>query len=254
MSQFQSDKIPLEDLFKENKYSIEVVRSVLFKMPLKKLEAVSTTNKYMCNKVCDDTFWLQYGEKVFDDKTELFKWSLSQKKSKLAMIVYKKYKSKIIDIGNLYMAVKFNQIDLVKEMLKNEQFDIKDNNSIIDLARYNDHVEILQLLLEDGRANPKNCDIVSAALNNEIKLIKVLLKDSRIDPSEYDNRAIIKTAKFGHLEVVKLLLADPRVDPTDCDHYAIQMAFEYNHLDVVQVLLNDHRVKKSLNIKKISFN
>ena len=90
-------------------------------------------------------------------------------------------------------------------------------NNAIGWAARNGHIEVVELLLTDGRADPSansNCAIRLAAEYGYAKVVELLLADKRINPSAGDNYAIRWAALNEHFEVVKLLLADKRVDPS----------------------------------------
>ena len=56
-----------------------------------------------------------------------------------------------------------------------------------------------------------NYAIRQASMNGHIEIVRLLLKDGRVDPSDLNNWAIREASIYGHTDIVKLLLDDPRV-------------------------------------------
>ena len=80
-----------------------------------------------------------------------------------------------------------------------------------------------------------------ASENGHIDVVRLLLADGRVNPAASDNYAIRLASENGRTDVVRLLLADGRVDPAAKDNYAIREASCYGHVDVVRLLLADVR-------------
>jgi len=251
----KSNKFSLEDLFKGDKVSIDIVRLIVNRMSVKKAKITCSINQYMNKKVCNDSFWLQYYENMFlgpkpsqfKDRdheklqieiTDLFFYLLKHKKVKYAIIIYKKYK-KYIDIA-------------------------RKKNKAIRLSSKNGYIELVKLLLNDNRVNPDDdggyifehsddysiipylfqYPIILASRNNHADIVKLLLKDKRSDPAANNNQAINLASELGYVDIVKLLLQDKRVNPAGASGWntAIQGAAAEGHVDIVKLLLNDPRV------------
>ena len=144
-------------------------------------------------------------------------------------------------------------------------------SSAFEIAIICNHVKIVQMLLEDGRADPTGTvkydtgwthplveithfgtqiamdAIRFASMEGHIEVVRLLLQDPRVDPSVSNNEAILNAVSNGHTEIVRLLLQDPRVDPTDDNNWAIRDASELGHTEVVRLLLQDPRVDPSEN-------
>ncbi|KAJ3010639.1 UNVERIFIED_CONTAM: hypothetical protein HDU68_002043, partial [Siphonaria sp. JEL0065] len=137
-------------------------------------------------------------------------------------------------------------VDLVASWLKDERVDPSSDNYCIYEAAANGHVQVLKLVLEDGRADPGNTDnadcIHMASEGKHIEVVRLLLDDGRADPSENENAAVIAACSKGSLDLVQLLLADARVDPSANDNEAINVACKGGYLEIVNELLLDPRV------------
>ena len=112
-------------------------------------------------------------------------------------------------------AVKQNDIETVKELLKDSEVDPgADDNQAIGKASQNGHVEVVRLLLDDVRVDPEanvNYAIGYAALNGHVEVVRLLLDDDRVDPADDNNWAIRYAIKNGHDEVADMLYYDYRI-------------------------------------------
>ena len=113
--------------------------------------------------------------------------------------------------------------DTVKLLLQQPSVDpaYKGSSSIVYASR-SERIEIVRLLLEDGRANPINIKhdvLIFLIARNEIEWIKKLL--SRRDIALVDNENVLLgfASGLGHIEIMKLLLADRRIDPSNLDYH-----------------------------------
>lgn len=82
-----------------------------------------------------------------------------------------------------------------------------------------------------------------AVAKDHVDLVRVLLADGRSNPARNDNFAIRWTT---HPEIARLLLVDPRVNPAAGNNDAIRRACADGRHLVVEVLLSDHRVRRIL--------
>ena len=93
--------------------------------------------------------------------------------------------------------------------------------------------------------------LVFACENGYIDIVELLLKDGRTNPAYDYNYSIFQASRYGEVEVVKLLLKDKRVDPADSGNSSIILANKNNYDEVVLLLLNDNRVQCSLKNENI---
>ena len=76
-----------------------------------------------------------------------------------------------------------------------------------------------------------------AAGNGHDLLVNLLLQDRRADPTVRNNIAIRLASENGHAKIVELLLEDGRADPNALDGYCLKHAMEERHYEVVCVLV-----------------
>jgi hypothetical protein len=143
-------------------------------------------------------------------------------------------------------AVKFNHLNIVKLLLKNERVDpSSQNNTAIIIALIAGYLDVAEVLLEDKRVDPSaknNKSFIGASSNNKPETIKFLLKDKRIDPAAQNNKAFIEASRNGHILIVELLLKDNRIDPATQNNKAFIEAVINNQVETVKLLLKDKRV------------
>lgn len=75
------------------------------------------------------------------------------------------------------------------------------------------NVDIVRLLLADGRANPaakRSWALYIAAVKGRVEITRALLADGRADP--HANSCMIHVMASSHIDVVRALLADGRYD------------------------------------------
>ncbi|KKK50667.1 hypothetical protein LCGC14_3122730, partial [marine sediment metagenome] len=78
--------------------------------------------------------------------------------------------------------------------------------------------------------------------NGHVDVVRMLLADGRANPADERNRPFRCCVRRGQAAVLALLLADGRVDPTANDNYAVRISVENEHTEVVRLLLTDTRV------------
>lgn len=86
-------------------------------------------------------------------------------------------------------------------------------NDAITWASSRGHVEVVQALLTNGRADPgiwDNLSIQIASINGHLAVVRALVADGRANPCGNNNNAIRSAGRQGHVQVVRLLLADGR--------------------------------------------
>lgn len=159
----------------------------------------------------------------------------------------KQEQTTMTDVSEMIKSIRNNDVAQVKLLLLSDSIDLIDGNPI-SCASSRGFTEIVQLLLNDGRADPtddSNYALYIASKNDHVDVVRLLLQDPRVDPSADDNCAIRIASENGHVDVVRLLLEDPRVDPSADDNQAIRYASENGHIEVVRLLLEDPRVDPS---------
>lgn len=81
------------------------------------------------------------------------------------------------------------------------------NSRSLKYATYVDNIELVRLLLADGRADPSidgNVIVTNAVMNNRIQIISLLFENGRVKPSTSD---IILATDFRKYEILDMLIA-----------------------------------------------
>lgn len=132
-------------------------------------------------------------------------------------------------------AAYFGRVEVVRVLLEDGRADPAADGSVaLRWAARDGHVDIVSLLLEDKRSDPmagESSAVEWAADRGSAEAVRILLRDARVDPTVRDNRAVFLAACFGQVEIVRVLLQDARVDGTG--------AIERAHRSVVPVLVED---------------
>lgn len=134
-------------------------------------------------------------------------------------------------------AAKRGHVEIVDLLLRDGRADpTAVDNYAIRKAAQNGHVDVVELLLT--HVHPPKSMIVQVSRNGRTKIVELLLQDGRADPS---GNAVIGWAIWGgHHKIVELLLQDSRVD-LDVN-YAISMAISCGHVGIIKMLFADPRV------------
>jgi len=143
-------------------------------------------------------------------------------------------------------SVQFNFVDIIPYVLKQEpalnpQFY---KSYCLRLAAGLGHHEIVNYLLQDGRAKPEALEdqaLRVAVEKGHTKVVTLLLADPRVNPAAREHSALRMAARNGHSEIVKLLLADPRADfhIKDPENYS---DLAYIPSSVLKVFIDDKRL------------
>ena len=119
---------------------------------------------------------------------------------------------------SFYKACSNGDVELVKKFLIKHDISIGNCGWALRYSCYFGYLDIIELLILDGRADPaalNNAAIQFASEEGYADIVSLLLQDSRVDPTDNDNYAIDGASKNGHIDVVEVLLQDGRVEPTD---------------------------------------
>jgi ankyrin repeat protein len=80
-------------------------------------------------------------------------------------------------------------IDVIKLLLANGADPTAFENEAIRLACTDGLANVVEMLLQDGRADPKHA-LEFACVNGHTKVVSLLLQDGRVDPTENNDYAI----------------------------------------------------------------
>jgi ankyrin repeat protein len=139
----------------------------------------------------------------------------------------------------------------------------RNNNEGVVLACKQGHLEILKLLLKDGRidqsANGDEC-FIEACANGHVDVMNFLLLNGA-NAAALDNSAIQLASENGHVkavklllclsEVVDLLLESNKVLPSDRNNNSLFLAAQSGNMAICKSLLRDSTVREHHGITEI---
>lgn len=166
-----------------------------------------------------------------------------------------KYTDILLD-GSTYqeIAQTTDKEDLMELLLTKDTVDPAANDSeIIFTAIQGKREEIVEMLLKDGRSDPrKQYDRIGRLDFLSNKIAVMLLMDGRIDPTLNMGWGLKLAIQNGLIEKVKSLLEDPRfayvVGPCNSIGfftYVIALACDYSHIEIVKLLI-EYTIKWSI--------
>lgn len=131
---------------------------------------------------------------------------------------------KTFESGRLIKAVTTNEVEEVKQILEDKQYNVnevnKQNESALLIATHNDFVEIAKMLIDSGadvnqQDNIQDSSYLYAGAQGKTDILAYMLENSEPNQKVYNRfggNTIIPAAEKGHLDTVKLLLEDGKVD------------------------------------------
>ena len=126
----------------------------------------------------------------------------------------------------------------------------------LQLASRAGHVEIVRLLLKDGRADPNKASdfkgetpLFLASRAGHVEIVRLLLKDGRTDPNKADKGGFVALHEVAsdsiNKDILRLLLKDERTDPNKANENgwtALHLASIREDVEIAEPLLKDERV------------
>ncbi|KAJ3256487.1 hypothetical protein HK103_005485 [Boothiomyces macroporosus] len=149
---------------------------------------------------------------------------------------------------SLTVCCQYGYIESVKYLLSRDIDPTWNRNKPIRVAARFNHLQIVQLLLENPKVNPSDCDneiLQDAASGGRYEIVDLLMKDGRVDPSFPNDQPILIAAQKLNFRIVDLLLDDPRVDPSSHNNFLIAICSTYGKASLVERLMKDSRVSPS---------
>jgi len=142
---------------------------------------------------------------------------------------------------------KSGDLNAVKNFIKHhaKEIDIHDDDeSALNEALGNGHLNIIKYLIEEHQANihgwgsfPQEYSASKGYLN----VIKYLTEECHVD-IHYKNQTTLQFAiGSGHLNIVKYLTEDPQVNIHLNEEDALRRAAEKGHLNIVKYLIEEHQ-------------
>lgn len=134
-----------------------------------------------------------------------------------------------------------NNTKLLLEMLADPRVDPTISNTSLTVAAYAGFIEVVKILLKDGRMNPNDYALKNSVGQQNIEIANMLLADPRVDLS-YDNSIALREACLrGNTDMVRRILAYPQVDPSAKQNKALENAIRYRNDEIGAMLLSDAR-------------
>lgn len=119
-------------------------------------------------------------------------------------------------------AVKNGRLRVVRCMLDHEKVDVKavGRNALHEASRItfgSIGKKMMEVLLASNKidVSPNDGALITAASCNNVEVVKLLLFDGRFDPTLEENAALRYCFASGHVETALVMLADPRVQPSE---------------------------------------
>jgi ankyrin repeat protein len=148
---------------------------------------------------------------------------------------------------SLEAAVKNDRLDNVRLLLADERVDPSaDQNRAIRCAR---SLDVVKLLLLDERVDPcagENALLRRAVENADVELVRILLADGRVHVSNvafpFPGSVYRNAFDRGFLALFDVLLRDGRIDPRPNSDAILRQAVQYSQHDITNRLLLDARI------------
>jgi hypothetical protein len=137
------------------------------------------------------------------------------------------------------IACREGYVEVMKKLLSNTEMNV--SNKSLYVACTNERLEIVRLLLESKRIDPRtrHSELVRACIINKMEVASLLLEDRRIDPHYQSSKYI----RVGRPEDSKIRLLPYHQGRTS---WAISITCENERYEIVELLLEDRRVLKTL--------
>jgi ankyrin repeat protein len=172
------------------------------------------------------------------DHRRVIVWAIIRNNKELLNLVIE---SKKLDFRQIASAFKYDWDDTKNDVFKifiNKAKTVSYCKYILKFSCYNNHIKILETLLELNIVNDNYYDklIGLASKEGHLEIVKLLLKNSKPNPNEINNYAVGYASKNGHMEIVKLLLNNKKAKLKNSD-IMIKMASGNSHSEIVKILL-----------------
>ncbi|KAJ3294042.1 hypothetical protein HDU79_011625 [Rhizoclosmatium sp. JEL0117] len=144
----------------------------------------------------------------------------------------------------LYLGVDVGHLEIVDILLSDGRANPNDRN-VLQWGAKKGRVGIVERILQDSRVDPSlhnNFALLSAVGENHTPVIQRLLSDSRINVTRDDNALFIEACRCRFMPLIKALLLDGRSDPTARENQALKHAIRHHHSLVIDTLLADPRI------------
>ncbi len=132
----------------------------------------------------------------------------------------------------------FDEVALLKLLKADPTVNVTNSSSfLIRAAAEHGALKLVQHLLQNTNSDPTGTIIQAVRYNQSVNLLDLLLVDMRDNPSTNSNEAIQWAVKNRSYENVKRLLQDPRVDASDERYECIKMVAD-DATGILDLLIN----------------
>lgn len=121
------------------------------------------------------------------------------------------------------------------------------SSSSMHIAVLHGHAEVVEMLLNDGRADPSD-QLYYAVQDGHVGIVELLLQDPRVDVAEDASRLVKSAVRRGHTDVALLLLTDGRTASEGLLAICTSAIIWGDH-KIVERLLQDERVYNQITIE-----
>ena len=149
----------------------------------------------------------------------------------------------------LFVATEYGHAEVVRVLLQDGRVDPSSSgtNDALLIATCRGDAKIVELLLEKVDPNQVasgDSPLVCAIEFERVEVVRVLLEDGRIDPSDSCNAALAAARCEGNLDIINMLLQDGRVSFNNPETTLLFLwAVKKGHDGLVKTLLVDYHVQ-----------
>lgn len=143
-----------------------------------------------------------------------------------------------------------NYIEIVETLLADERCDVavQSTRAIRSACSSGDNVELVRLLLSDGRAPVEEADLITAVEKGREKIVSTLIESGRLDLVASGTRALKVAVEQNHYNIALLLLValDEIGQEDGLCNSILDVAMKSENREMVSLLLESRWVRDSL--------
>jgi hypothetical protein len=136
----------------------------------------------------------------------------------------------------------------IRKFVGGKKKDIERNNEALETAAMAGQLREVEFLLQNSQLD--SCGFSGAlfwaAFNNHVPVVERLLQDPRVNPGDHVITIMRMIIKHNHLGLLERLLKDSRVNLTIENNWALRNAICSNKSVIVDRLLQDPRIMSSI--------
>jgi ankyrin repeat protein len=136
------------------------------------------------------------------------------------------------------MAVESDSLDMLELLLLDGRVDPREDNShcLVEAVRKHDD-GMVALLLDDGRADPTTHQHGILNLYISTEIMKLLIADGRCQFNTYGMAPVLMAIQNRNVALLELLLQHPNIDVRDYEHECLEAASGQGHVRIMELLL-----------------